>query len=339
MGWRGVLFGRRRVFRRGFGGSSSSSRGSSSSSSSGSSSFVGGDGRRFAVVEVEDGAGVEFGDPSRGWGRVLFLVVGWVVLVFVGAGVAPGFAASGSTENESVLDDDPLSPKHAANRYLTFGTEEDPDKAKALICDDTFPEVTPEDLDEIRQSYGDITDVDVSTGDPVPEGDSFIFTTTVYFYVDTKPDEKQFEVTVQESGETYCVSNAVELQVDNPGPDDPTPGSPDLDPEVLANDFMAQVVGNRELTPAKNLLCESYSDITVEDLLAAVDAWEAKNGWRSGSIRGATPIEAESTITMFSVEVKLEGDITQTFTFEVGVQGDCIASLAGGESLIALAGD
>ena len=43
---------------------------------------------------------------------------------------------------------------------------------------------------------------------------------------------------------------------------------------------------------------------------------------------------------MFDAEVSLQGDLRQdTFAFQVGVQGDCVAFLEGGDGLMDSSGD
>ncbi|MEU6857650.1 hypothetical protein AB0B28_02050 [Glycomyces sp. NPDC046736] len=265
------------------------------------------------------------------------MVGGWVVLVFVGAGVAPGFAASGSTQNEDPRDEAATDAKGAALRYLRYGSNEDLDRASAALCDGASPELTPADLDAIRQGYaeqlGGITDVDPQLGEPVPADGSIVFTGTVDYVAESAQRTAEFIVTVQEDDGTYCVSDAVQVKED-PGPD--TDGtSPEVeDPEVLANRYLTHIVGNRDTATASAMQCPAYSGITLEDLTAALDEWETKNGWRTGSSLGAESTTTEGPVTVLTIEVELEGDIAvDRYTFEVGVQGNCVASLEGAEGL------
>jgi hypothetical protein len=319
-------------------------RGRSAASASGST-ITDATGKRYRFVPVNEADETEFADPPRRWGRVGILAGGWAIVLALGATVAPGFAASGSEENQDPRDDSATDPEGAALRYLRFGSSEDLDRAEATLCEGADPELTPTDLDAVRQSYveelGGVTDVSVSTDAPTITADGSAYPGTVTYNSQGGRRFEYFTVTVQENDGTYCVSDATHDEEDLPSPDDSggtdSDGTgPAVDAVGLANDFLTIIVGNRDPETAADMQCDSYSGITAQDLDAAVTEWATQNGWKSGVSLGASQVDStESSITMLEAEVELTGDIdAKRFAFQIGVQGDCIASMEGGEGLI-----
>jgi hypothetical protein len=305
---------------------------------SGGSKFSTADGKQYRVVAVNEAAEAEFADPPRKWGRVGTLAAGWAIILALGAWVAPGFAASGSAENDDPRDQDASSANNAAWRYLRYGSNQDLDRSEATICDEASPEFTPDDLNALRESYADelggITDVDLETGDPVAAGDGVTIAATLSYIYQGSQRHEEFIVTVQEDDGAYCVSNAVRVEDQEPSSGDST--GEEVDPRTLATDFMRSIVGDRDPQTAAASQCVSYTGITPQELDAAITEWAATNGETTAFLNGIDPAEStETSITNFEVEVSLEGDLNQEdFTFVIGVQGDCVASLEGGDGLI-----
>jgi hypothetical protein len=319
-------------------------RGRSAASASGST-ITDATGKRYRFVPVNEADETAFADPPRRWGRVGLLAGGWAIVLALGATVAPGFAASGDEDNVDARDQAATDAEGAALRYLRFGSDQDLDRAEAALCEEASPELTPSGLDGIRQSYdqelGGIERVDVAAGDPVPSTDGISIAGTVSYIYEGNQRHEDFLVTVQENDGTYCVSNAVQVQEEEPSAStsagDGTT-SEAVDPEELAADFMRTIVIDREPQTAAALQCSSFTGITAEDLDAAIAEWSATNGSTNGYLNSLEPADSsESSITMFDVEVRLDGELNiETFAFVLGVQGDCVASLDGGEGLIDL---
>jgi hypothetical protein len=314
-------------------------RGRSAASASGST-ITDATGKRYRFVPVNEADETAFADPPRRWGRVGLLAGGWAIVLALGATVAPGFAASGSEENQDPRDDSATDAEGAALRYLRFGSSEDLDRAEATLCEDADPELTPTDLEAIRQSYveelGGITDVSVSTDEPTITADGSAYPGTVTYNSQGGRRFEYFTVTVQENDGTYCVLDATHDEDEEPSPDDTGGTGPSVDPEGLANDFLTIIVGNRDPETAADMQCDPDIGITAQELYAAVAEWANENGWKSGIALGASQVEStESSITMLEAEIELTGDVSvEEFTFQVGVQGDCVATLEGGEGLI-----
>ncbi|MDA1361706.1 hypothetical protein O1R50_18910 [Glycomyces luteolus] len=262
----------------------------------------------------------------------------WAVALMLGAWVAPGFAASGNPENQDPRDEAASSAKQAANRYLRWGSDLDLDRAEAALCDDASPEVTPSDLDAIRQSYDDemggITRIDLTTGEPVAGTDGTTVAATVSYVSDARPSYEDFVVTVQERDGGYCVSNAVRVESEEPSSDDSTGEA--VDPKALATDFMRATVVDREPTTAAALQCDSYASTTPQEIDAAITEWAATNGETTAFLAAVNPAESsETSVTTYDVEITLDAGLNQeSFVFAVGVQDDCVASLTGGDGLI-----
>jgi hypothetical protein len=315
-------------------------RGRSTGSASGST-ITDATGKRYRFVQVNEADEAEFADPPRKWGRVGLLAGGWAIVLALGATVAPGFAASGDEDNVDARDQAATDAEGAALRYLRFGSDQDLDRAEAALCEEASPELTPSGLDGIRQSYdqelGGIERVDVAAGDPVPSTDGISIAGTVSYIYEGNQRHEDFLVTVQENDGTYCVSNAAPVQEEEPSTsaDDGTT-SEAVDPQELAADFLRTIVIDREPQTAAASQCSSFTGITAEDLDAAIAEWSTTNGSTTGYLNSLEPADSsESSITMFDVEVRLDGELNiETFAFVLGVQGNCVASMEGGEGLI-----
>ncbi|WP_030144227.1 hypothetical protein [Glycomyces sp. NRRL B-16210] len=293
-------------------------------------------GRRYRVVEVDETEAAEFADPPRTWGRVGAMVAGWAIVLAVGAWVAPGFAAGSSDQDQDSRDEPATDAVGAALRYLRNGSDEDLKRAEDALCDDADPELSAEGLDEIRQSYvdslGGITRIDLKPDDPVGVADGVVIPVTVFYISkDTQRDE-DFIVTVRQEGEAFCVANAVRVQDEEPSSGETSAEA--VDPKVVANDFLRLIVVENNAAAAALLECSPAPELGAQDLEAAIEEWANRNTTADGSAKGFinsldAAESAESSITVFSAEVSLRGDLeNETVTFEVGVQGDCIASLA-----------
>ncbi|MFC3493282.1 hypothetical protein [Glycomyces rhizosphaerae] len=296
------------------------------------------DGKQYRVVEVNEAKDNEFADPPRKWGRVGAMVGVWGLLLALGGWVAPAIAASGNPENEDSRDQPASSANNAAWRYLRYGSNQDLDRAEATLCEDASPELTPSDLDAIRQSYDDelggITRVDLETGDPVAGTDGTTVAGTVSYIHEATQRFEDFVVTVQEEDGAFCVSNAVQVEDDEPSAGDGT--GDEADPQAVATEFLRAIVVDREPAAATASQCASYTGATPEEFDAAITEWAADKGDVTAFIDGIDPAEStETSITNFAVEISLKAGLNQeNFTFTIGVQEDCIVSLAGGDGLI-----
>jgi hypothetical protein len=299
----------------------------------------GADGRQYRVVAVDETENNEFADPPRKWGRVGVMAGAWALALALGGWAAPGIAASGNPENVDPRDEAASSAKNAAWRYLRYGSNQDLERSEATLCDDASPEFTPNDLNGLRQSYADelggITDVDLETGDPVPVSDGVTIAATLSYIYQGSQRHEEFVVTVQESNGAYCVSNAVRVQEEEPSSSDGTGEA--ADPQAVATDFMRNIVNDRNPQAANASQCTSgYTGVTPEEIDAAIADWATSNGETTAFLNGVKPAESsETSVTAFEIEVALEGDLAQeSFVFVVGVQGDCVASLSGGDGLL-----
>lgn len=300
------------------------------------------DGKQYRVVEVNEPKDNEFADPPRKWRRVGAMIGVWGLLLALGGWMAPAIAASGNPENKDPRDEAATDAEGAALRYLRYGSNEDLDRANSALCDEASPEFSPEDLDALRQSYaadlGGITDIDLQTGDPVPTSDGISIAGTVSYISQGSQRHEEFVVTVQEDHGTYCVSNAVQVGAEEPSESPSASDGTDevVDPQTLATDFMRTIVGDRDPATAAASQCASYTGVTPQDLDAAISEWAATNGDVTAFLNGIEPAESsETSVTAFEVEVSLEGGLNQeSFIFVIGVQGDCVASLEGGDGLI-----
>jgi hypothetical protein len=266
------------------------------------------------------------------------MAAAWAAALALGAWVAPGFAASGNPENQDPRDEAASSAKNAAWRYLRYGSNQDLERSEATLCDDALPEFTPNDLNDLRQTYADelggITDIDLETGDPAPVSDGVAIAATLSYIFQGSQRHEEFIVTVQEADGAYCVSNAVRVLEEEPSSGDGTGEA--VDPQALATDFMRSIVNDRNPQAAAASQCADYTGTTPEEVDAAITEWSTTNGETTAFLNGVDPAESsETSITAYEVEVALEGDIAQeSFVFVVGVQGDCVASLSGGDGLL-----
>jgi hypothetical protein len=298
----------------------------------------GADGRQYRVVAVDETENAEFADPPRKWRRVGIMAAAWALALAVGGWVAPSFAESGNPENVDPRDEAATDATGAALRYLRYGSTEDPDRAEASLCDDASPEYTTSDLDAMRQTHGDdlggIARVDLDAGDPVPTSDGIGVGVTVFYIYEGKQQFEDFVVTVQENDGTYCVSNAVLVEDEEPSAGDGTGEA--VDPQALATNFLRAVVVDREPASAAEFQCGSYTGVTPQDVDAGITDWATANGETTAFLNDVNPAEsAETSITNYEVGVTLSGGLNQeSFTFTVGVQGDCVASLTGGDGLV-----
>ncbi|MFG3342505.1 hypothetical protein [Glycomyces sp. NPDC048151] len=302
-------------------------------------------GKQYRVVAVDEAKDTEFADPPRKWGRVGVMAGAWAIALALGAWVAPGFAASGNPENQDPRDEAATDADGAALRYLRYGSNEDLDRAESALCEDASPEVAPEDLDAIRQAYaeefGGITDIDVNAGDPVPSTEGISIAGTVSYIAQGNRRQEDFLVTVQETNGTYCVSNAT--QAEEAGPTEPEATGEPVDPKEIARGLMQAVVLHQDPAAAAEFQCApaSYSGITPEELDAAITEWASTNGETDGAIDSTKSAEtSESSVTAFDIQITLAGDLNvESFVFTVGVQGDCVSSIDGGEELMEPAGN
>ncbi|MFB9658550.1 hypothetical protein ACFQS3_20135 [Glycomyces mayteni] len=293
-------------------------------------------GKRYRVIPADDPETAAYADPPRKWPRVATMAGTWALVLALGAWIAPAFAASGNEENQDPRDETASSASNAAWRYLRYGASEDLDRAEAVLCDGAEPELAPGDLDAIRQSYADelggITRVDVETGDPVPTSDGIAIAGTVSYVSEGTQRHEEFVVTVQEHGGTYCVSDA-----NQPGPEVPTASpdegaSPEVDFQEVATDFLRAVVADRNPATAEAMQCSAFTGITAQDLDDAIAEWVAVNGATTGYLNGISPADG---VGAFETEIVLQGELNQeSFTFQIAVEGDCVASLDGGDALM-----
>ncbi|GAB3994476.1 hypothetical protein GCM10029992_08970 [Glycomyces albus] len=253
-----------------------------------------------------------------------------------GAWFAPGFASGGGDENTDPRDEAPTDPINAAGRYLRLGTSGDTDRAEAVVCADSEPEVTPANLLEIRDEYSEALDglsrTDVSTEEPLATGDSFTINGTVSYVSEGQRRSEVFTVTVQGSDGEYCVSNAIRVNE----PDDPEQGEAAVEPETIASEYLTQIFRHRDIGAAEEYQCADYNGLEVSDIERAVTDWEVTNGDANGYLEGLPePVEGTpSGAGVLEVEVRLDGLVSEAFVFEVAVQEDCVSSLSGGEGLM-----
>lgn len=294
------------------------------------------DGRQYRVVAVNRVEDTEFADPPRKWGRVGLMAGVWALALAFGGWIAPTVAASGNPENVDSQDQPASSAKQTTYRYLQNGSDLDVEQAKAELCDGASPETSPADLNDLRQKYETekkgITRIDVTTGTPVEGPDGITVAGTVSYISDAKPVYEDFLVTARENGDgSFCVLNAVHLPAEEPGPDEGS-GEP-VEPRDLAAEFMRSFIGE-EPNPqaAVDLQCSDYTGITPTELDAAIKEWGTISSFLS-SVDDAE--SSEASIKAFTVEVKLKRELEElTVNLVVGVQGDCIASMTGGDGLL-----
>lgn len=262
----------------------------------------------------------------------------WALLLGGGAWFAPAFASGGGDENTDPRDEAPTSPASAVWSYLRYGSNGDVERANAIVCERADPELSPADLLEISEQFsadffeGRTPDLDVTTDDPVQSTNGTEVGGTVYYISRGRQQYADFTVTVQELEEGYCVSNAVRL--DEPG--ESSEGETEVDPEAVAADYLAQIFRHQDTAAAEGYQCADYSGIGIEDIEQARLDWETANGTAEGYLNDMQSSESSSSddSEVFNAEVTLDGFSAETFVFEVAVQGDCVASLEGGEGLM-----
>ena len=179
------------------------------------------DGKQYRVVEVNEAENAEFADPPRKWGRVGTMVGVWALLLALGGWAAPAIAASGNPENEESRETKPL-PTRITLPGATCGTARTkiwtgPKRRSAkmlrrnwhLRTSTPFGSPTP-------MSSGALHDIDLETGDPVEGTDGITIAGTVSYIYEGNQRFEEFVVTVQEDDGTYCVSNAVQVEDEEP---------------------------------------------------------------------------------------------------------------------------
>ncbi|WP_205325986.1 hypothetical protein [Glycomyces sp. YM15] len=289
-------------------------------------------------MAVDEAEAAEFADPPRKWGRVGAMAGAWAIVVALGGWVAPSFAESGNPANVDPRDEAASSANNAAWRYLRYGSNQDLERAEATLCEGASPELTPSDLDAIRQAYdaelGGITRVDLETGDPVPGVDGTTVAGTVSYIHEATQRFEEFVITVQEDDGAFCVSNAVRVGGEEPGSGDDL--GEVVDPEAVAADFMRAIVVEREPGSAAAPHCAANTGVTPEEIDAAISEWAKANGEFTAFIDTIEPAESsETSITAFTFEISLKASLNQeTFSFTVAVQEGCVTMISGGDGLI-----
>lgn len=277
-----------------------------------------------------------FQDPPRHWGRVGALVGVWALVLGGGAWFAPAFASGGSGENIDPRDEAATDAPGAALRYLRFSSNGETSRAEDAVCDGSDPDLTPSDIDAIRDEYsetlGGLSGVDVSSEDPVTTEAGIVIEGTVFYVSEGQRRSEVFTVTVQEDDGEYCVSEAVRVNE----PDDPGQGEPTVEPETIASEYLTQIFRHRDSEAAEEYQCADYSGLEVGDVEQALTDWEIINGEANAYLEGLPePVEGSTGESeVLEAEVRLDGLVSESYVFAVAVQEDCVASLDGGDGLI-----
>lgn len=289
--------------------------------------------RAYKVVPVDEDE-PDFGDPPRNWGRVASMAGVWVVVLLGSAWMAPGFA-SGGDEGETDARDQPATDEiNAASRYLRFGSDGDTDRAEEVLCDDAEPEVTIDELVDLRDSYeeelGSYPETEIRTDLPTITGKGVDIGATVSYIAGNSFREEQFMVSVRTDGNSYCVSQVVRSE---PGEDET--GAAAVDPQELAAKYLSAVFVVRDLASASGYQCAEYDGPKPEELDGALSEWEALSGEATAiqSFDGDPATSGTQTVVPMSVELSSNRAI-ESFSFEVMVEGDCVVALSGGEALL-----
>ncbi|GAA2269523.1 hypothetical protein GCM10009853_023880 [Glycomyces scopariae] len=295
-------------------------------------------GKRYRVVPVDDPETAKYADPPRKWPRVGAMAAVWAVVLGLGAWIAPAFAASGSEQNEDSRDQAAIDATGAALRYIENSTKSNFERADAALCEDSSPALTPEALEAISMSFseelGNITRYDFSADDPVQGAEGISVPVTVTYLFLGAQRYGDFLVTVQEGEGVFCVSDTIRTGGDEPSDSETGTTEADVDTEALAAEFLTNIVANRRPDDAKALQCENYEGVTAQELDTAVQAWTSQYGETIAAV-SVDPADSEDSIEMFDAKVILDGDTSRdTYEFKIGVQGDCIASLDGGDELL-----
>lgn len=285
----------------------------------------------------------DFQDPPRHWGRVGALVGVWALVLGGGAWFAPAFASGGSDENIDPRDEAATDANGAVIRYLRYGSRGDSERADDAICEGATPQLSPEDLLEIRDHFAetafddDIPDIEVEPHDPVSsENGTSIPATVAYIPGGGGQRYAEFLVTIQESDGEYCVSDAVRTDE----PDDSGSTGPGVDPQTVATEYLRTIFVNPQEDKAEGYQCAGYDGLKFSEIEQGIADWEAANTAAGGELESyltglPSPLaNASGESEVFEAEVRLDGLTSETFVFEVAVQGDCVASLTGGEGLI-----
>lgn len=233
------------------------------------------------------------------------------------------------SEDTDPRDQSPTSAEAAAMAYLRYGSIEEPDRTESVLCEGASPAVSPADLAEIRDDYADelggITGIDVSSNTPVTAEDGILVEARVTYISTGVQRHENLTVTVQELGDEFCVSDAAQS-------DQTDPSSSASNPEDIAAHFVGS-----DPEEAQELQCATYAGLTPDEVNQAISDWESQNGEGYAYVSTVVPAaEAGPDVaTVFDVELVLQGDFArEAFTFVVTVEGNCVASMEGGEGLI-----
>lgn len=287
--------------------------------------------RAYKVVPVEDEPG--FGDPPRNWARVASMAGVWAVVLLGTAWVAPGFASGGGEEETDVRDQPATDEINAASRYLRFGSDGDTDRAEEVLCDDAEPEMTPADLVDLRSSYeeelGSYPETEVQTGLPTITGEGVDLGASISYIAGNSFREEQFTVSVRTDGNDYCVSQVIRHE-----PEEEETGA-EVDPQEQAARYLSAVFVVRDFEAASDYQCAEYEGPEPDELVGALDEWEALFGDATAiqSFEGDPVPSGARTAVPMSVELS-STQAVEAFTFEVTVEGGCVAALSGGAALL-----
>ena len=292
--------------------------------------------RAYRVVPVDDEP--DFGDPPRNWGRVASMAGVWTVLLFGGFLVAPGFASGGGEEETRTRDQPATDEINAASRYLRFGSDGDTERAAEVLCDDAVPEVTAAELVDLRVSYeeelGSYPEIEVETGLPTITAKGVDIDATISYIAGNSFREERFGVSVRTGGGSYCVSHVFRHEPAREGT------GVDPDPQELAAKYLSAVFVTRDLVNASGYQCSGYKGPGPEEISDAFVGWEMLFGTATAvqSFEGDPMSSDGKTVVPMSVKLS-SGQAVESFSFEVTVDGDCVAALSEDGTLLGLSGD
>lgn len=291
--------------------------------------------RGFSFQQAEDDEPI-FGDPPRNWRRATLLVAVWAVALAGGALMVPSFASGVAEAERPARDQESLDAISAARRYLVGGTSEDLKHAERQLCTDAEPEVTPNDLDDLRQSFSEgrgVTDVEVTTEDPTDVDGQPTVLVTVKIVSKSNQVYHYFNVATREDDGIFCVLNAVEAEPE---------GAPEVEDDwQVATDYLNVIFQDRKPTLAGEFQCEDFSGADLQELDDAISDWITENGEPTRILEPAD-LEGKETEAgvAFSYSVIFDGDLSdESFSFEVTVKDGCITELAGDTALLGSADD
>ncbi|WP_162181666.1 hypothetical protein [Glycomyces tenuis] len=259
----------------------------------------------------------------------------WAVVLLGGAWIAPGFASGGGEEETDPRDQPATDEVNAASRYLRFGSDGDTERAEEVLCDDADPEVTAGELVELRASYeeelGSYPETEVSTDLPTITAEGVDIGATVSYIAGNSFREEQFTISVRAEGDNYCVSQVVRHESEEE--EDETGAA--VDPQELAAKYLSAIFVIRDLEAASDYQCAEYEGPGPEELDGALAEWETLFGEATAiqSFDGDPAPSGTQTGVPMSVELSAT-QATESFSFEVTVEGDCVSALAGGEALL-----